>query len=102
MPSKRTRLLFARDVESAVVRAVLETAVEDLFATDAVVAAVVDVLKEKVVDAFVDRVQRNVRSDRDLNRACGQNHADRQQIEQRKGVFHAAILPHPAQLSIPH
>ena len=52
--------------------------------------------------AKTDRVQRDVRSDRDLNRARGRNHADRQQTEQCKGVFHAAILPPPAQLSIPH
>ena len=53
-------------------------------------------------EAKTDRVQRDIGTDRDLNRARRRKHADRQQIEQRKGVFHAAILPHPAQLSIPH
>ena len=52
-------------------------------------------------EAKTDRVQRDVRPDRDLNRDRGRNDADRQQ-QKRKGVFHAAILPHPAQLSIPH
>lgn len=47
--------------------------------------------------AKTDRVQRDIGTGGDFNRTCGRNHADRQQIEQRKGVFHATILPHPAQ-----